>query len=258
MSKASSKARKLLQNKMNFEQTEIDTGMTVEERLKHHSTILDDNDKAAARAVLNKEFAQKEIKFKLKIRPPEDEPPEQTTERAFRNAEIFLANKRIWKIFGFDDVPKDFTTLESRASRFAIFFVALDGTIAQSAPAMKELDNPRYDERVAPFLLVPSEKPAHYLADYIARFQTALLNQNPATDYEYLLHTENTFKLRDLYRRGTPLGEFMEYMEEIRLKLEDFTAKFNHLRNTTLALFWESKDFNQPITEDFINMYLKP
>ena len=241
---------------MNREQTAINASMTAEERLKHHSTMFDDNDKATARVAINKQFAQKEIKFKLKIRPPEDEPPQQTVERAFRNAEIFLANKRFWKIFGFDDVPKDFTTLESRASRFAIFFVALDGTIAQSAPAMKELDNPRYDKRVAPFLLVPSEKPAHYIADYIARFQTALLNQNPVTDYEGLLHVENHSKLSDLLRRGLPLDEAVNYLKETSLKTDDFTAKFNRLRNTTLALFWESKDFNEPITEDFINMHL--
>lgn len=168
-----------------------------------------------------------------------------------------MANKKFWKMFGFDDVPKDFTTVKSRASRFTIFFVALDGTIAQSPPAMKELDNPRYDERITPFLLEPREKPAHYLADYIARFQVAPLNQNPVGDYERsLLFYEPNVRdeARDLYCKGLPLADLEEFFSKICSKTEEFAACFDTLRNIAFALFLESKNLNESITEDFINV----
>ena len=199
--------------------------------------------KNAADAITNKNFAQSERESKSYLKPPKDELPEETLKRAFTNFKVVVNNALEWKLFGFNEVPKNFDSLEEKAVRFSMFFCVLDFSIAQSQSVLKALDNKIYDDAVSPYLLEPQENPAHYMADYIERFQREPIGQNPAGDYENLF-------VKQIFDAGIPLDDFMNMSN----KIENFGRKFDRFRKVLISAFMGAKDIGiSDFDNDFLN-----
>lgn len=137
-----------------------------------------------AREVAGQEIVKSDTQIKSSIRQwQKNKSPEEIVEHAFENIKIFAANDRIWKILGFDDVPKNFDGLEERAGRFALLFYVMDWNVAQSQAVLKELANSKYNEIVAEYLINPTENPAKYIADCIETFNISPIKINPPVIY---------------------------------------------------------------------------